>query len=447
MTEFEEEINEQGRQLIKVTKKSAKPKEEIGIDPYYRNQDLNYYPAYAKDGYLSLLDKKTSKMFRAAQRQPEQFKSGLYKMEDEFNQGIGTPRDSLQNLNRQSKRDEEKKVRIKYEPEDSIRKVNDDPSDEQESIEVIENDNEKKENKPKDTETVDEEKKEEDENNNIKKGKYKFNGGEIVVQKYENSIRQRMDPSKMITVDTQKYKTPVYSEEQISSIRRSRNSGGEEGGEINDIGQPEDKDYYAKELLKEINKMRRDPQHFAKTIERNIKSRIITLNKLLYYSVEKTSEKIKLKKGKSAFDEAIKKLKAKNKKDLPDIKFNSNIMVEAKKFEEENDSKKKPNNENNAELTEEEEYDEKKVLKKAVDDLRGGGQMIKACWVEYCQNPEDAVILMLVDDSLIRKNGRKGDILLDKDISYMGISSNKTEDQAIIKEKGKKGFFCNLTFM
>ena len=152
-------------------------------------------------------------------------------------------------------------------------------------------------------------------------------------------------------------------------------------------------------MFEKINSLRQNPSSFIDTIEK-AKSNI-QLDKS-GIKVYKTSVKVALNNGESAFDHAIELLK--KTKPMKKLKFNPDYIID------------KPNNEVDVKS--------KQYLIDQVKLKLDAGVDVKSFWKDIVSDPESCFILTIVDDS--GKNpGSKRDDILNKDLNYIGISTAK----------------------
>lgn len=162
-------------------------------------------------------------------------------------------------------------------------------------------------------------------------------------------------------------------------------------------GNPEDR--FSLFMFEKINSLRQNPSSFIDTIEK-AKSNI-QLDKS-GIKVYKTSVKVALNNGESAFDHAIELLK--KTKPMKKLIFNPDYIID------------KPNNEVDVKS--------KQYLIDQVKLKLDAGVDVKSFWKDIVSDPESCFILTIVDDS--GKNpGSKRDDILNKDLNYIGISTAK----------------------
>ena len=162
-------------------------------------------------------------------------------------------------------------------------------------------------------------------------------------------------------------------------------------------GKPEDS--FSLFMFEKINALRENPSSFIDIIEK-AKSNI-QLDKS-GIKVYKTSVKVALNNGESAFDHAIDLLK--KTKPMKKLKFNPDYIIDL------------PNNEVDVKS--------KQYLTDQVKLKLDAGVDVKSFWKDIVSDPESCFILTIVDDS--GKNpGSKRDDILNKDLKYIGISTAK----------------------
>ena len=162
-------------------------------------------------------------------------------------------------------------------------------------------------------------------------------------------------------------------------------------------GNPEDR--FSLFMFEKINSLRQNPSSFIDTIEK-AKSNI-QLDKS-GIKVYKTSVKVALNNGESAFAHAIELLK--KTKPMKKLIFNPDYIID------------KPNNEVDVKS--------KQYLIDQVKLKLDAGVDVKSFWKDIVSDPESCFILTIVDDS--GKNpGSKRDDILNKDLNYIGISTAK----------------------
>ena len=156
-------------------------------------------------------------------------------------------------------------------------------------------------------------------------------------------------------------------------------------------------DSFSRYMFEKINALRENPQSFIDMIEKAKKNVTTDKNGVIIY---KTSVKVALNNGISAFDEAIEALR--KTKPMNKLKFNPNFII------------KLPNNEVDV-----------KSKEYFIDQVRtkiDSGIDIKSFWKDIVKDSESCFVLTVVDDSG-RFAGNKRNDLLNRDNKYIGISS------------------------
>ena len=152
---------------------------------------------------------------------------------------------------------------------------------------------------------------------------------------------------------------------------------------------------YVKIMFKLINKARRYPKDFADIIEKSIKYITTESNRLIFsYKL-----KVALCKGEEAFKATVEELRT--MQSLEPFEFKDDIVLEPPKIEEE--------------VRDIKVFMEKVVEKKKHINL-------DAFFKDSIKDPEIAIIIMLVDDT-VNNSGRKRAALLSREYKYIGISS------------------------
>jgi hypothetical protein len=164
---------------------------------------------------------------------------------------------------------------------------------------------------------------------------------------------------------------------------------------MSNSGKP--KDSFSRYIFDQINALRENPQSYIDIIE-NAKKNVTTDKSGV--TVYKTSVKVALNKGISAFDEAIETLR----KTVPmkKLKYNPDFMVDVPKNEVDVKSK---------------EY-----LRNQVKLKIDAGIDVKSFWKDIVKDSESCFILTVVDDSGKNAGSKRNDIL-NSDNKYIGISS------------------------
>ena len=162
-------------------------------------------------------------------------------------------------------------------------------------------------------------------------------------------------------------------------------------------GKPEDS--FSLFMFEKINALRENPKSFIDIIEKAKNN--IQLDKS-GIKVYKSSVKVALNNGESAFDHAIELLK--KTKPMKKLKFNPDYLIDI------------PNNEVDVKS--------KQYLIDQVKLKLDDGVDVKSFWKDIVSDPESCFILTIIDDS--GKNpGSKRDDILNKDLKYIGISTAK----------------------
>ena len=157
-------------------------------------------------------------------------------------------------------------------------------------------------------------------------------------------------------------------------------------------------DSFSRYIFEQINALRENPQSFINVIEK-AKSHI-TIDEKTGIKIYKTSVKVALNNGESAFDEAIETLK--NTEPMNKLKFNPDFVVDL------------PTNELDVKS--------KEYLMDQVKEKIDSGMDIKSFWKDIVSDPESCFILTVVDDSGLDDGNKRIDIL-NKDNKYIGIST------------------------
>ena len=162
-------------------------------------------------------------------------------------------------------------------------------------------------------------------------------------------------------------------------------------------GKPEDS--FSLFMFEKINALRENPSSFIEIIEKAKSNIQLDKSGIKIY---KTSVKVALNNGESAFDHAIELLK--KTKPMKKLKFNPDYLID------------KPNNEVDVKS--------KQYLTDQIKIKLDAGIDVKSFWKDIVSEPESCFILTIVDDS--GKNpGSKRDDILNKDLKYIGISTAK----------------------
>lgn len=158
-------------------------------------------------------------------------------------------------------------------------------------------------------------------------------------------------------------------------------------------------DNYSKYIFSQINKLRTNPQSFIKIIEDSKKNIIKDkLGRIIYNG----TNKILLKKGEQAFDEAI--IFLKKMKPIEKLIFNPYIVADVPKTEN--------------------EIRYRNDLRLKVENLANEGIFIKSFWRDIIKDPELSLLIMIIDDTGYNSGKRRQD-LFDTNMKYIGINSNE----------------------
>ena len=157
-------------------------------------------------------------------------------------------------------------------------------------------------------------------------------------------------------------------------------------------------DSFSRYIFEQINALRENPQSFIDIIEK-AKSHI-TIDEKTGIQIYKTSVKVALNNGESAFDEAIDTLK--NTEPMEKLQFNPDFVVDL------------PTNELDVKS--------KEYLMDQVKIKIDSGIDIKSFWKDIVSDAESCFILTVVDDSGLDDGNKRMDIL-NKDNKYIGIST------------------------
>ena len=163
-------------------------------------------------------------------------------------------------------------------------------------------------------------------------------------------------------------------------------------------GKPEDS--FSRYIFEQINALRENPQSFIDVIEK-AKSHI-TIDEKTGIKIYKSSVKVALNNGESAFNEAIEFLR--NTPPMKKLKYNPDFVIDLPKNELDVKSK---------------EY--------LMDQVRlkiDSGADIKSFWKDIVNDAESCFILTVVDDSGLEDGNKRIDIL-NRDNKYIGISTVK----------------------
>ena len=158
---------------------------------------------------------------------------------------------------------------------------------------------------------------------------------------------------------------------------------------------------YPTEMLKILNEIRQNPISFANFIEDSMEYITETMkngNKVFYY---KKQLKVNINRGEPGFRDAAKELKTRDP--LPELEFKNELCV--------------PLPSSKADLQ------NKNYLKNQINNIRSN-RRVDAFFKDMIKNPEVSALLLMVDDNE-KSNGKRRDIILRKDIKYVGISAGE----------------------
>ena len=158
---------------------------------------------------------------------------------------------------------------------------------------------------------------------------------------------------------------------------------------------------YPEEMLKIFNSIRQDPNSYANFIEDSMEYITETMkngNKVFYY---KKQLKVNINRGEPGFRDAAKDLKTRDP--LPELEFKNELCV--------------PLPSSKADLQ------NKNYLKNQINNIRSN-RRVDAFFKDMIKNPEVSALLLMVDDNE-KSNGKRRDIILRKDIKYVGISAGE----------------------
>ena len=246
-------------------------------------------------------------------------------------------------------------------------------------------------------------------NENSEKNKYEY--------KYNNNINNNGNNIlyKDFFYKEIKYGSDCSSSSNRSSINsQSNNSNYSEQGDIrksypednkinNDANElsnnKEPEDEFSKNIFKQINNIRRNPKSFINKIESSIKN--ITIDKR-NNCIYKGKQKIALNNGEYAFQNTIKHLKV--LKSMDELIYNPNMNI------------KLPYNE--------EEINNRNYQHDMIQYLLQKKIRIYSFWREVVKDPDECILLMIVDDCGANCGLKRKD-LLDPSVKYIGINSVK----------------------
>jgi len=200
-----------------------------------------------------------------------------------------------------------------------------------------------------------------------------------------------------ITASDKKFKKKKNSSVSTDEINNKNNNKIQPSIPVIDIyAEPEDN--FSKYIFKQINKLRENPQSFINIIQ-NAKRNIIKLKGINVY---KSSVKVALNNGESAFDDAIRILQKTEPMDK--LIFNPKFVIDL------------PTNES--------ELRSGDYLSSQANNKIESGIDIKSFWKDVVKDPVSCIILTIVDDSG-RNAGKKRQDILNRNNKYIGISSKE----------------------
>ena len=160
---------------------------------------------------------------------------------------------------------------------------------------------------------------------------------------------------------------------------------------------------YPEEMLNKFNYIRQNPNSYANTIEDSMDYITETMkngNKVFYY---KKQLKVTIYRGEPGFRDAAKELKTRDP--LPKLELKNDLCVPLPS------SKSDLRNKN--------------YLKNQINNIRSN-RRVDAFFKDNIKNPEVSALLIMVDDNE-KSNGKRRDIILRRDIKYVGISAGEVE--------------------
>jgi len=158
---------------------------------------------------------------------------------------------------------------------------------------------------------------------------------------------------------------------------------------------------YPTEMLKILNEIRQNPISFANFIEDSMEYITETMKngkRTFYY---KKQLKVNINRGEPGFRDAAKELKTRDP--VEKLVFKDDLCV--------------PLPPSNADLQ------NKNYLKNQINNIRSN-RRVDAFFKDMIKNPEVSALLLMVDDNE-KSNGKRRDIILRKDIKYVGISAGE----------------------
>ena len=154
---------------------------------------------------------------------------------------------------------------------------------------------------------------------------------------------------------------------------------------------------YPQKIISLINEIRSNPFLYSKVVEDSIKNIKTTKdNRIIYSNIVKVS----LHRGEEAFKEAINSLK--NTDPMPPLRYNPQLLIPL------------PENEN--------DLNDQNFLKEQVSKMKERNTKIEIYFKDLIKIPEVSVLLMIVDDNS-KKNSKKRDTLLNKELKFIGVNS------------------------
>ena len=156
---------------------------------------------------------------------------------------------------------------------------------------------------------------------------------------------------------------------------------------------------YPKAMLDIFNEIRKNPNSYANFIEDSMEYITETMkngNKIFYY---KKQLKVKINKGEPGFRDAAKELKTRDPVQKLELKDDLCIPLPSSVSDIKN----------------------KNYLKNQIANIRAN-RRVDAFFKDMIKNPEVSALLIMVDDNP-KSCGKRRDIILRKDIKYVGISA------------------------
>ena len=199
-----------------------------------------------------------------------------------------------------------------------------------------------------------------------------------------------------------------YNEQ--NDIRKSYPYDNDGNNQIIDLqNRKEPEDEFSKYIFNQINNIRRNPKSFINTIESSIKNIIIDKRNNFIY---KGKQRMALNNGVYAFKNTIQHLQV--LKSMNELIYNPNMNI------------KLPSNE--------EEINNRNYQHDMVHYLLKNKIKINSFWRELVKDPDECILLMIVDDCGSNCGFKRKD-LLNPNMKYIGINSVKIE----------KYFACYIT--